>query len=55
MNHTAWRTDKPPVGHVVEVWYLTTVLLAYWNGEQWKTPDGATFAAGIVTHWRERK
>jgi hypothetical protein len=50
----AWRKDKPPVGHVVEVWYLTAVLLAHWNGQQWRTADGATFADGIITHWRER-
>ncbi len=55
MNAKTWRTDKPAINHVVEVWYLTTVILATWNGAQWRTADGATFAAGIITHWRERR
>ena len=26
VNRNPWRTDKPPVGHVVEVWLLTAVV-----------------------------
>ena len=50
----AWCTDKPPVGKVVEVWFLTDVLVAKWTGTRWETPEGAYFVDGIITHWRER-
>lgn len=28
VNRNPWRTDKPPVGHVVEVWLSIAVVLA---------------------------
>lgn len=53
MKHTAWRTDKPPVGHVVEVWYMTRVELATWTGEVWRSLEWGILYD--VTHWRERE
>lgn len=53
MRHAthAWRTDSPPQNHVVEVWYLSAVILAVWRGD-WFTPEGQQLTE--VTHWRER-
>ena len=55
MNRNPWRTDKPPVGHVVEVWLSIAVVLAHWTGTEWRTVDGGRFRDGEVTHWREMK
>jgi hypothetical protein len=45
-----WRDDKPPVGVLVEVWYLSAVCLATWTGKAWLAQDGTAMA--YVTHWR---
>ncbi len=52
MKPPAWRTDKPAPGRVVEVWFLTTVILAAWTGNEWRTADGDRLSE--ITHWRER-
>lgn len=54
MNHTAWRTDKPDTERVVEVWYLTAVVLAIWTGAWWRRADDHSILFD-VTHWRERR
>jgi hypothetical protein len=47
-----WRTDAAPVGQVVEVWYVNTVILAMFDGQGWRTVDGARLL--LVSHWRKR-
>ena len=54
VNRNPWRTDKPPVGEMVEVWLSVVVVLAKWTGQHWETVNGGTFMDGLVTHWRER-
>lgn len=49
----AWRTDLPPVGKVVEVWLINSVILAVWDGAGWRTPEGSPLA--YITHWRVKK
>ena len=49
-----WRTDKPPVNHVVEAWFFTSMILVCWTGISWQTADGDYIAANQITHWRER-
>lgn len=48
----AWRTDAPQVGAIVEVWHMTTVILATWDGHGWRTTEGQPLA--YITHWRAR-
>lgn len=52
MRDWRWRTDKPSIGQVVEVWFLSSVILAVWDGSGWKTVEGNRIAP--VTHWRQR-
>ena len=47
-----WRNDAPPVGRVVEIWWVNAVILAVWDGAVWFTPDGNRL--GVVSHWRLR-
>lgn len=47
-----WRNDKPTVGAVVEVWYSNQVILATWDGKEWKTVDGAPLWG--ISHWRKK-
>jgi hypothetical protein len=42
----------PAVGHVVEVWYMVTCILATWTGSEWRTVDGVRLTQPIV-NWRE--
>ena len=49
-----WRTDKPDSERVVEVWYLTDVVLAVWTGAWWRRADDHMILYD-VTHWRERE
>lgn len=49
---TSWRSDPPPVGEVVDVWYVNTVILAFFDGDGWRTPDGGRLS--LVSHWRRR-
>lgn len=49
---SAWKDGHPPVGKVVEVWYWSSVILAVWMGQVWKTTEGQVLAP--VTHWRFR-
>lgn len=42
----------PAVGHVVEVWYMVTCILATWTGSEWRTVDGMRLTEPIV-NWRE--
>lgn len=48
-----WRTDAAPVGRVVEVWHLNAVILAVWDGQKWRTPEGSLLAQ--ISHWRPRQ
>lgn len=54
VNRNPWRTDKPPVGQLVEVWLSICIVTAHWTGAEWVTVDGGRFSDGEVTHWRER-
>ncbi len=47
-----WKTEQPPVNHVVEVWYYNAIILAVWDGKRWKTVDGALIDG--ISHWREK-
>jgi hypothetical protein len=47
-----WRSDAPPVGRVVEVWYVNAVILAVWHGDVWRTVEGQPLHH--VSHWRSR-
>ena len=42
----------PAVGHVVEVWYMVTCILATWTGQHWQTADGQRLTEPII-NWRE--
>ena len=59
MKLPAWRTDKPAPGRVVEVWFLTTVILAAWTGNEWRTADGDSgglrtlLDGGVTVTWLE--
>jgi len=44
-----WHEGTPSVGRVVWVWYMTTAILAAWDGAQWRTVEGD--ALRDVTHW----
>jgi hypothetical protein len=44
------RTDKPPVGAVVKVWYVNAVILAVWDGQRWHTPEGDLLRE-YISHW----
>ena len=48
-----WRTDTPPVGKIVEVWHINTVIMAIWDGALWRTPEGSTLS--YISHWRVKK
>lgn len=48
-----WQAGHPPTGTVVEVWYSVSVILAYWNGDEWHTADGQRLDG--VSHWRWRQ
>lgn len=50
---TAWNYGSPPAGKVVEVWHFTTVMLAMWDGSEWRTVEGDVLHG--VTHWRWRQ
>ncbi len=52
MNKHPWRTDKPPIGELVEVWFLTEIVIASWTGEVWRSLEWQILYD--VTHWRER-
>jgi len=45
-----WRTDKPPVGELVEVWHDSRIIKASHNGQFWQNQSGTTLLD--VTHWR---
>lgn len=47
-----WRTDAAPVGQVVEVWYINSIILATFDGREWHTVDGSRLS--LVSHWRKR-
>ena len=50
-----WRYTNeamPAVGHVVEVWYMVTCLLAVWTGQHWQTADGQRLTE-LIVNWRE--
>lgn len=48
-----WQKDTPPVGRIVEVWYVNSIILAVWDGRSWKTAEGTPLMS--VTHWRWRQ
>ena len=48
INH--WRTDTPPASTIAWVYYLTTWILAQWDGRSWVTIDDRRVLVG-VTHW----
>lgn len=48
----SWRSDAPPVGEVVEVWYVNSVILAYFDGDGWRTTEGGRLS--LVSYWRRR-
>jgi hypothetical protein len=52
MGH-AWQRGFPPAGQVVEVWYLVSIILATWNGNEWRTADGQRLEG--VSYWRFRQ
>ena len=52
MRH-AWQAGYPPAGKVVEVWYSVAIILAVWNGSEWRTADGQRL--DVVSHWRFRQ
>ena len=47
-----WQTGHPDAGRVVWVWYMTTAILAAWDGAQWRTVEGD--ALRDVTHWHAK-
>ena len=47
-----WKSGFPPVNQVVWVWYMTTAILAAWDGVQWRTVEGD--ALRDVTHWHAK-
>jgi len=50
---TVWHQGTPPAGKVVEVWYFVSVILATWNGDEWRTVDGQRLEG--VSRWRHRQ
>lgn len=54
-DNRIWRSDVPPVGVEVEVWFLTRIVRAVWTGygQRWNTPDGSYLTYGLISHWRE--
>ena len=48
-----WQAGYPPAGKVVEVWYSVAIILAVWNGSEWRTADGQLL--DDVSHWRFRQ
>lgn len=48
----SWRSDAAPVNEVVEVWYINSIILAIFDGGEWKTVDGSSLS--LVSHWRRR-
>ena len=48
-----WQAGYPPAGKVVEVWYSVAIILAVWNGSEWRTADGQLL--DVVSHWRFRQ
>ena len=53
VDRNPWRVDKPPVGHMVEVWVSIVPIVASWTGTKWRTSGGMCFSDGEITHWRE--
>lgn len=52
-----WRAANrslPPVGQVVEVWWLVTTILAVWDGQAWRAADDKSVLRHIE-YWRERR
>ncbi len=47
-----WRTDKPEVGVLVEVWNLYQVIDARWTGAIWQDTSGRHLS--YVAYWREK-
>ena len=50
---TAYRSDAPPTGVLVIVWYYTAEIAAAWDGHAWHDEAGRRLA-GNVWYWRER-
>ena len=48
-----WRNDAPPINTPVEIWYWNTIILAYYDGKEYRTMEGTEIVG--VTHWRKRR
>lgn len=44
-------TGYPPVNQVVEAWVLVSWERVYWDGDDWRFPNGG-FVLATITHWR---
>ena len=51
MTAHRWRKDAPPQGVWCEVWFLTQVVTARFDGSLWRDDIGRVLRD--VTHWRE--
>ncbi len=49
-SRTQWRNDAPPVGQVVEVWFLSEIILAKHDGQTWRTLAGVPVSD--IEWWR---
>ena len=50
INHT-WRTDEPPRGVPLRIWWHVTEVTAQWDGRHWRDAGGQALQ-GPITHWR---
>jgi hypothetical protein len=45
-----WRSDTPPLLRTLEVWWVNTIILAYHDGQVYRTLEGTELPG--ITHWR---